>query len=194
VDSPTAHSYDFDKTVEKAIVYLARQYERSGRNPKPVVLHSVRVGLFLYRQGYDRDLVTGAILHDVLEDTDAGLQDVEEAFGADAARLVSANTFDVSIADKYERDREMLRRCREAGKRALIIKAADILDNSHYFRLKKGDVLSHRLMRKMKRFLALSAEELADEPVWRILKERFGELAESSGIDPDAPPPGILED
>ena len=56
--------------VEKAIKYLVDAIKQSGHNPKPVILHSIRVGLFLFNQNYNQDIVIAAILHDILEDTD----------------------------------------------------------------------------------------------------------------------------
>ncbi len=106
------------------------QMERRGNNPKPVVLHSIRVALYLYDQGYGRDIVVAAVLHDLLEDSDTTPQQIEREFGPEVARLVAANSFDRDIADEEERDREMLARCGENGRAAILIKAADILDNS----------------------------------------------------------------
>ena len=58
-----------DRELERAIVFLVLQMERAGNNPKPVVLHSIRVALYLYDQGCGGDIVVAA-LHDLLEDSD----------------------------------------------------------------------------------------------------------------------------
>lgn len=70
----------------------------------------------------------------------------------------------------------MLLRCESAGRDAMLIKAADILDNSRRWRLKPGDVLSERLLRKVGLCLELSEEVLGDESVWADLDREYGLL------------------
>jgi (p)ppGpp synthase/HD superfamily hydrolase len=178
------HSYEFDKLIEKAIIYLVQSFVGTGRNPKPVILHSIRMGVYLYKNNYHQNVVVAAILHDLLEDTDTKVEDIEKEFGKEVGNLVSANTFNVSIINKFERDIEMLNRCKDAGKWSLLIKAIDILDNSDYFILSKEEEQSHRLLRKMKLFLEMSTGELGKEPVWSLLRHRYEELRISSGINP----------
>jgi (p)ppGpp synthase/HD superfamily hydrolase len=174
----------FDKAVEKAIAYLVDAFANSGHNPKPVILHSIRTGLYLYDQNYGQNVVVAAILHDLIEDTDVTIENVEVAFGSEVASLVAANTFNSNLTTRDRRDIDMLDRCKRAGKWALLIKAADILDNSAFFRLRTDEEQSHWLLRKMKYFLELSADELAEEPVYFCLKKRYEELVQSSGIKP----------
>jgi len=78
----------FDKMVEKAIVYLVQSFTTSGHNPKPVVLHSIRTGLYLYHQNYSQNVIVAAILHDLIEDTNVKSQDIEKEFGSEVAQLV----------------------------------------------------------------------------------------------------------
>ncbi|MFC7175946.1 hypothetical protein [Halosegnis marinus] len=42
---------DDDEEVERALRYLVDSFESSGDNPKPVILHSTRVGMDLYDRG-----------------------------------------------------------------------------------------------------------------------------------------------
>jgi (p)ppGpp synthase/HD superfamily hydrolase len=174
----------FDRTVEKAVIFLVEAFTATGHNPKPVILHSIRTGLYLYAQNHAQDVVAAAVLHDLLEDTDVSIAEIEADFGPGVARLVAANSFDPKIADRRARDLDMLRRCKEGGQGALLIKAADILDNSGYFSLCADDELDRWLLQKMKYFLEMSSSELAREPVWRDLQQRFEELNRSSGIQP----------
>jgi guanosine-3',5'-bis(diphosphate) 3'-pyrophosphohydrolase len=172
----------YDKTMEKAITFLVHAFVSTGHNPKPVILHSIRTGLYLYHQNHTQDVVAAAILHDLIEDTDVKIEVIEREFGSEVVRLVAANSFNTAITQRNERDLDMLNRCKEGGKWALLIKAADILDNSDYFRLCPDEELSHWLLRKMGYFLELSSVELAQEPVWNSLKQRYQELVQSSGI------------
>jgi (p)ppGpp synthase/HD superfamily hydrolase len=172
----------YDKSIEKAIVFLVSAFNKTGHNPKPVILHGIRTGLYLYHQNYPQDIVVAAILHDVLEDTDVKKEDLERDFGPEVARLVAANSFNTAIPQRDERDLEMLNRCKEGGKGALLIKAADILDNSDYYRLCENEEQFHWLLQKTGYFLEISSGELAREPVWRSLTQRYQELGQSSGI------------
>lgn len=77
---------------------------------------------------------------------------------------------------------EMLLRCKESGKGALIIKAGDILDNSRRWELSPGDRLSNRLLIKVKRCLELSRDELGSEPVWNELNREYQRLRGDMGL------------
>ena len=83
-------SPEVDKQIEEAIKFLVFAIHETGHNPKPVILHSIRVGLHLYKLNYDKDIVTAAILHDVIEDTDTKIEEVKSKFGDKVAKLVEA--------------------------------------------------------------------------------------------------------
>ena len=169
----------YDKMVEKAIAFLVHAFTSTGHNPKPVILHSIRTGLYLYHQNYPQDVVVAAILHDLIEDTDVKIEEIERMFNPMVAQLVAANSFNSVIKQRNERDLDMLNRCKEGGKWALLIKAADILDNCAYFRLRADEEQSHWLLHKMGYFLEISSEELAQETVWHSLNQRHQELSQS---------------
>ncbi len=54
----------------------------------PYVEHVVGVALILDRLGFDQDVVIAGLLHDVVEDTDATLDQVEARFGPEVAETV----------------------------------------------------------------------------------------------------------
>lgn len=56
----------------------------------PYVQHVTGVTLILARLGYESDVLVAALLHDVVEDTGIGLDEIEAAFGDRVARLVAA--------------------------------------------------------------------------------------------------------
>ncbi len=101
-------SFDFE--LDRALTFRAKTFDAFGHNPKPVVLHSTRVALYLYEQGYGRDVVLGGVLHDLIEDTTLPPKEIGHQFGGHVLRLVEANIFDESIADPTERYREMFAR------------------------------------------------------------------------------------
>ena len=43
-----------------------------------MIFHPFTVGMILQRNGYDEDIVTAGILHDVVEDTNHTFEDIEK--------------------------------------------------------------------------------------------------------------------
>ena len=166
----------FDDQLEQAIIFLATTFQQSGNNPKPVILHSIRVALFLYEYHYPEEAIIAGALHDSVEDTDCTIIQIEDNFGTEVAQLVAANTFNSKIADKTEQNREIFARCKTKGKMALLIKAADILDNSRYWHLLADKKLSRWLIWKIEYFLQLSWPKLEKEQVWQQLSQRYQQL------------------
>lgn len=165
-----------DKKIEKAIKFLVFAIEKSGNNPKPVVLHSIKVGLYLYSQGYHRDVVIAGILHDLLEDSETTIEEIRQEFGSKVVNLVQATSFDKTIKDKKKRYHQSFRRSFKAGKDALLIKAADFLDNSHYYHLGKDKMLYQWLLEKLGHFIKNSESYLKNERVWKDLKKQYDRL------------------
>ena len=159
--------------IEEAIIFLVTRMLESGHNPKPVVLHSVRVGMYLYNYNYEPDIVKAAILHDIIEGSDTTVDEIREHFGDKVAQLVQANTFDNTAGDRTIQGEECLQRCLEYGKDALIVKAADMLENSY-------DVVdpvtarewSEFWIAEMRHMLDVSKPVIGDEPVWQELNQR----------------------
>ncbi len=116
--------------IEKAVAFLVTRMLESGHNPKPVILHGIRMGMYLYNFNYEPDIVKAAILHDIIEDSDTSLAEIAERFGEKVAQLVQANTFDYTVGDRAAQGEECLQRCLKCGRDALIVKAADKLENS----------------------------------------------------------------
>ncbi len=170
-------SYDDSLKIEKAIKYLVKAIEKSGNNTKPVILHSIRVAFYLESQKYSTEIVIAALLHDLLEDSETRLEEIESLFSTNVADLVKANSFDESIKDEgQQKYKETFDRCLKAGKDALIIKAADILDNSDYYPLVKDESKYFSLLEKMKCFVDLSRDSLKDEPVYGELLKKYTSL------------------
>lgn len=164
-----------DQQIENAIKFLVQKIDASGHNPKPVILHSIRVGLGLYNAGCAIDTVIATILHDLLEDTDTKLNEIETKFGSNVALLVEATTLDQTITDKTARYKENFDRAYKIGKEALIIRAADLLDNSNYYYLTNKD-MQIWLCEKLKYFLEISKDLIGNEVIYKELIVRYAKL------------------
>jgi (p)ppGpp synthase/HD superfamily hydrolase len=103
--------------------------ERKG-DGSPYIRHPAELARLLYAAGHDdQELLAATFLHDVVEDTDTTLEEIEEAFGSGVHDLVEAMTEDKDI-EPYERRKEHHRDQVEAGgERAVLIYAADKVAN-----------------------------------------------------------------
>jgi len=176
VSYPIYPDRSFDYDLDHALVFMAKTIDTCGHNPKPLVLHSTRVGMALYNAGYSRAVVLAGVLHDLIEDTTLPPERIGQEFGHDVLRLVEANTFDASISDRLERAREMYARCLAAGKDALLIKTADTLDNSRSFHLIQDGETRQYMLTKIYDLLVLSADPLRGESVWEELHRQWVHL------------------
>jgi (p)ppGpp synthase/HD superfamily hydrolase len=129
------HNYSIDDQtrIEKAIILASSKFAMCHDLIKPTLLHAVRVGSWLYFQGYETNIVIAGFLHDIIEDTDVTENEVFEDFGLEVASIVKANTKNTIIQEKKIRNQELVKRCLETSEKASIVKAADILDNYKYY-------------------------------------------------------------
>jgi (p)ppGpp synthase/HD superfamily hydrolase len=101
----------------------------------PFVLHPLEVASLLDRSHHPDHVTAAAVLHDVLEDTDAERSELEERFGIEVAELVAAVSDDVSIADEEERKDDVRERVRRLGGYPAALYAADKVSKVRELRL-----------------------------------------------------------
>lgn len=114
--------------LTQAAIEFASERHAGQRRPAdeaPFVLHPIEVASILERSHYPDHVVAAAVLHDVLEDTDAQRSELEEQFGPDVANLVAIVSDDPTIADVEEQKDEVRERVRRAGGYAPAVYAAD---------------------------------------------------------------------
>jgi len=122
---------NFGEICEEAIRVLVEHMPAANTLIKPTLLHSIRVGTYLYNNGYSQNIVLSGYLHDAIEDTGIKNDYIEKKFGKDVLDIILANSKDTNIDGNS--NEESLRRCLAYGEDALIVKAADILDNYKYY-------------------------------------------------------------
>jgi len=162
-------SYGFDKKVEEAISLLVTHINSTGHNPKPVILHSIRVGISLYKRGYSEEIVLAGFLHDLLEDTSASEGEIKNKFGERVIELVLANSYNENIENAEDRYNDTFRKCLKVGKDALIVKAADILDNLPYYSWPNDSYVT----KKINSFIELAKPVLDNDPIFEELIIKF---------------------
>jgi (p)ppGpp synthase/HD superfamily hydrolase len=107
---------------------------RNASGGRPYIDHPLAVAEHLSAHLSDDDVLAAALLHDVVEDSELGLDDVRERCGERVAELVGVLTDDESIEPYAERKREHRERVEAAGGEAMAIYAADKLTNATMLR------------------------------------------------------------
>jgi (p)ppGpp synthase/HD superfamily hydrolase len=107
-------------------VHLGQYRKQTGEQ---FVEHPIAVAGLLSDAGYDGSLIVAAYLHDVVEKTDVGLDEIRERFGPSVAALVDCLSEDPDIDGYSDRKRALRRGILESGGDPVIIYAADRVAN-----------------------------------------------------------------
>src|SRR4051812_46252666 len=125
-------SMNKDRFWQRAASVAARfhqgQVRKDGKTP--YIAHPFRVAMTV-RDVFGVDdpvALAAALLHDVIEDTTADYDDLEEQFGAEVADVVAALTKDMRRPND-QREAESDRQLAAAPWQARLVKLADVYDN-----------------------------------------------------------------
>ena len=120
------------RRLTKALAFAAeahRNQRRKGASQDPYINHLIEVvDLVASVEGGDMDVLIAALLHDVLEDTGTGYDELVAAFGERVARIVQENSDDMTLP-KTERRRARLAGISKKSREARLVKFADIISN-----------------------------------------------------------------
>jgi (p)ppGpp synthase/HD superfamily hydrolase len=131
---------DRSPLTRDALTFAADCHEGQtrGLDDAPFVTHPVEVACLLHEAGYSDEVVAAGVLHDVLENTPAELDDLEKRFGAEVARLVAAVSDDPSIEDDAARKAALRLQVAAAGDCAVAVFAADKVSKARELRVRAG--------------------------------------------------------
>ena len=121
--------------INKAYVYASRAHQGQMRKSGDAYfVHPVSVADIIADMRLDASSVCAALLHDVVEDCEASVSDIETVFGDEVAFLVDGVTKlgKVNFASREDRQAESFRKMLVAMARdirVLLVKLADRLDN-----------------------------------------------------------------
>ena len=136
LESLSSYMNASDKTfIKKAYEYGASAHQNQIRmSGEPYICHPLSVAQILASMRMDRQTISAALLHDVVEDTDITLKDIETIFDPEVASLVdSVSKIDqIKFGDKAEAQAETFRKMILAmvkDIRVILIKLSDRLHN-----------------------------------------------------------------
>ncbi len=121
--------------IRRAYEYSARMHRGQKRlSGEPYVVHPLNVAMIIAQLKLDMPSVVTGLLHDVVEDTGASLDEVQGLFGAEVARLVDGMTkvSKITFSSREEKQAENFRKMVIAMAhdiRVVLIKLADRLHN-----------------------------------------------------------------
>jgi chloramphenicol 3-O-phosphotransferase len=127
--------------LARAALDYAREQHRGqlrSSDEAPFILHPLEVAALLHNTGHAEAVVAAGILHDLVENTDADLDDVRERFGAQVAGLVEVMTEDPHIEPYEARKASLRRRIAGCDRDALAVYAADKVAKVRELRAQAG--------------------------------------------------------
>lgn len=82
--------------VTKAIEFAAKAHDGMARkkDKTPYILHPLEAAVIVGTMTDNQDIISAALLHDVVEDTDITIEEIEEIFGNRVRALVESETED----------------------------------------------------------------------------------------------------
>jgi len=154
--------------LERAIQFATEAHEGQYRKytHDPYITHPLAV-MEIVRgvPGHTEEMLVAAVLHDVVEDTDVSLMEIEEEFGNVVSDLVLHLT-DISTPEdgnRLKRKRKDAEWYAQGSAQAQTIKVADFIDNTR-------DIAQHAPKfwetYKMEKLYALDLLQQADTDLW----------------------------
>lgn len=197
-----------EAALNRAYVYTVQKHGTQKRaSGDPYFSHPVEVAGLMTDLQLDEQTIITALLHDTVEDTLATIQDIEDNFGPEIARLVDGVTKLSKIEQMAENDRaaENLRKFLLAMSediRVLLVKLADRLHNMRTLHFIKSPDKRQRIAREtmdifaplaervgmyeyMREMQLLSFEQLEPE-AYNTITKRLEELRNRDGGQVDA--------
>ena len=133
LDSPHRKKVD---VIQKAYNFACRAHEGVSRpNGEPYIIHPLEVALIVSREmGLGSTSICAALLHDIIENTDYTVEDIENIFGAKIAQIVdgltkiSGGIFGDKASEQAENFKKLLLTMSD-DIRVILVKICDRLQN-----------------------------------------------------------------
>ena len=81
------------KLIQRAYNYAVQKHgDQKRKSGEPYIIHPTNVAYTIAELGLDEPTICAALLHDVVEDTDATNEDIKREFGEEIAEMVDGVT------------------------------------------------------------------------------------------------------
>lgn len=139
--------------IWEAFLYASEKHDgQKDRAGKPYILHPVQVALYTAERTEDPEIISAAMLHDTVEDTDASLEEIRRLFGSRVMKIVD------SMSRRNGEDYfSYVRRAAEHPD-AAIVKRSDLRHNMDLSRIASPTEQDYRRLEKYKKALNLLEE------------------------------------
>ncbi len=142
IDEHVEHGKTYDvEFIEKAYNLAAKMHEGQYRKTgEAYVEHPIAVAAIVLELGLDATSIAAALLHDVVEDTDVTLDDIEKEFGKETAHLVDGVTKlgKIALSTQEEQQAENLRKMLLAMSQDIRVMLIKLCDRLHNMRTYEG--------------------------------------------------------
>ena len=185
--------------LDHAIIFATKAHSgttRKGTNV-PYIVHPIEAAAIVSAMTDDEEVIAAAVLHDVLEDTEATREDLLARFGRRITNLVEnesedkRKTLPAALTWKTRKQETITFLQTRADREAKMLALADKLANLRAIYRDQciiGDKVWERFNEKdknmhawMYRSIAEALKELSDHPMWqeysRLVNQVFGEEA-----------------
>ena len=89
--------------VSKAIEFAVKVHDgmRRKKSELPYILHPLEVAVIVGTMTSDQNVIAAAVLHDVVEDANISIDEIEQKFGKRVKELVLSETEDIDMEEVY---------------------------------------------------------------------------------------------
>jgi len=172
-----------EAAVNRAYVYAMKHHGAQTRESgDPYFSHPIEVAGILTELKLDESSIITALLHDLVEDTDVTLDDIERTFGTEIARLVDGVTklTRLELQSEQTRHAENFRKlvlAMSVDIRVLLVKLADRMHNMQTLHYVQSSEKRRRIARETMEIYAPLAERIGMQRFKdELLDLAFGEL------------------
>lgn len=175
-----------DEDPETAYAYARQQHAGQTRSDgSPYLNHPERVAVAVSRFADTHDLdslISAALLHDTIEDTDTTEEDLKRLFGGLVASIVKELTSDKDEIAKVGKTEYLSKKMAAMSSFALIVKLADRLDNVSDIRTAKSVSWRNKYKRETIEILDYIEKNRVLEPshqkIIQLIREKLNEITD----------------
>lgn len=182
--------------LSEAILLAARAHDGMTRKmtPQPYILHPMEAAVIVGSMTTDQEILAAAVLHDVVEDADVKLMEIDEKFGPRVRDLVASETeykrAYMPAAQTWQMRKEeaiaVLEHTEDIGVKMLYLgdKLANLRSIAREYRLRGNDIWQsfHQTDPEKHhwyyRSIARAVSELSHFEAWREFDSLIGEIFE----------------